>query len=235
MLRIGFSTVKGTRHLERASVALAPYGPVGDRMFAVADLASGRVLRTSAHGILMTCRAEYVDGMLAMHIGNQTHSGRGEGVGDVIELDYWGRSAPSKVVPGSWNVALSELLGLEVTLVRMLRPGDCVYGGPVSIGEVERIGERMGYDLDPARFRATFVLDTPEDPHAWIGRRIRLGGAIVKVMGAMERCTVINCEPATGIETRKVTRELTSSATVGVDAVVTRPGPVQTGTVAHRV
>ena len=57
--RIGFTSLKGARHLGRPFVDLTRDGPVGDRVFCLVDLARGRVLRTVENPTLVQTRATW--------------------------------------------------------------------------------------------------------------------------------------------------------------------------------
>ena len=83
------------------------------------------------------------------------------------------------------------------------------------------------------------MIDTGElEPHvedSWTDRVINLGPAQVRVRGPVPRCAVIDLEPGSGRTDRKVLatladyRRRNAEIRYGVDAVVTRPGTVQTG------
>ena len=96
-----------------------------------------------------------------------------------------------------------------------------------------------GAAVDGARFRATFELEDedlgPSEEDDWIGRRLRIGDAEVRVRGLVPRCAVIDLDPATGVRDRRLLEALARGrrgggpATFGVEADVTRPGRVRTG------
>ena len=109
----------------------------------------------------------------------------------------------------------------------------------VTSGSLARLADEVGAPVDAARFRATFELDTGDaPPHAeddWIGRRLRIGTAEVRVRGLVPRCAVVDLDPATGMRDLGVLEALAHYRRVGrevafgVDAEVTRPGRVVTG------
>ena len=63
------------------------------------------------------------------------------------------------------------------------------------------LAARMGVSLDPARFRGNLWLDgaAPWAEFDWIGREIRIGGALLMVQEPITRCSATTVDPATGI------------------------------------
>ena len=66
MRSVGFSPVKGMRHLALDHVDLDEQGAVGDRAFCLVDPATRRVLRTVQHPSLMAVVARTYDGGLSV-------------------------------------------------------------------------------------------------------------------------------------------------------------------------
>ena len=96
-------------------------------------------------------------------------------------------------------------LGREVVLARAA-PGEVVYGAVVTLvtrSSLARLAEEVGARVDGARFRSTFELDgddlAPMVERDWVGRRLRIGDAEVRVRGMVPRCAVIDLDPATGV------------------------------------
>jgi uncharacterized protein YcbX len=180
--------------------------------------------------------------VLTVDLPHRTVEGAPASTGERVRVDYWGREADLELQDGPWAAAYSEHLGFEVSLARVSRAGEVVYGAPVSLvttSALRRLSERLGAPVDPARFRSTVVVDTlesaghPED--RWHGRRVRLGDAQVQVRGAIPRCAVVDLDPDKGVRDLPVLRELTGyrqhqdGPLFGVDAVVTAPGTVRAG------
>jgi uncharacterized protein YcbX len=244
--RIGYASVKGTRHLSRPDVELTADGPLGDRQFCLVDRARGRVLRTVENRRLLATSADWDGRVLTTSLPGDTAgttagtvSGVPEPTGEKLELDYWGRPALVEVLAGPWAAAYSAFLGTDVALVRAARPGEVVYGAPVSLvttSSLERLAQEAGGPVDAAQLRATFTVDTDGEPahveDGWSGRRLRIGEAEVEVRGPIPRCAVVDLDPATGERHLDVLRALggyrrvLAEVVFGVDAVVTRPGRV---------
>ncbi|WP_235736046.1 MOSC domain-containing protein [Nocardioides alcanivorans] len=123
-------------------------------------------------------------------------------------VDYWGREAHVTPHDGVVSQALADHVARDVVLARAVR-GDIVYGAPVTIlgsASLHDLATRMGEQqlVDQSeRFRSTFLVETgrPGEEDDWVGHEVRLGDAVVKVVGRVGRCGVINFNPTTaGVE-----------------------------------
>ena len=239
--RIGLAALKGTRHLDLASVDVRLDGPVGDRVFCLVDRDRGRVLRTVENPSLLETVVSWRDGVLTTTLRDEELADVPVPTGETLKVDYWGRLAALDVVEGPWADAFSRYLGYDVVLVRSRLPGEIVFGGSVSLvttSSLARLAEDVG-PVDERQFRATMTVDTDgEQPFVedrWHGRRLRLGDVEVEVRGAIPRCAVIGLDPVSGLKRSDVLRSLggyrrvSGEVVFGVDAVVTRPGSVDIG------
>lgn len=239
--RIGFTPLKGGRHRTHGSVVLGRTGPVGDRVFCLVDVAAGRCLRTVENPSLLRTSVSWDGAVLSAELPAGTDTGQPAPTGEVREVDYWGRTVALQVVDGPWSAAYSDHLGREVVLARSA-PGDIVYGASVTVvtrASLAGLAQEVGAPVDGARFRATFELEGddlgPREEDDWVGRRLRIGDAEVRVSGLVPRCTVIDLDPATGVRDRRLLEALARGrrrdglVTFGVEAEVTRPGRVSTG------
>jgi uncharacterized protein YcbX len=117
-----------------------------------------------------------------------------------------------------------------------------VYGAPVSLVTTSSLGllaQRVGGPVDSAQLRATFTVDTGEEPaHVeddWIGRRLRIGSTEVEVRSVLPRCALVDLDPLSGTRRQRVLTALAgyrrhaAEVLFGVDAVVTDPGRVRLG------
>jgi uncharacterized protein YcbX len=245
--RIGFTPLKGARHVAHDSVELTDQGPVGDRIFCLVDPARGRVLRTVENPSLVQSVARWNGGTLRVDLPDGLRvEDAPRPSGEVLKVDYWGRTAAVERVDGPWARAFSEHLGYDVVLARSMSAGEVVYGAPVTLlttASLHHLSERLGQVVDSARFRSTFLLDTGVDePHvedSWVGRRVRLGEATVLVRGRVPRCAVIDVDPEDGVGKAPVMRTIAgyrlgeSEVHFGVDAVVVAPGTVHAGVSAE--
>lgn len=238
--RIGFTPLKGGRHRTHGSVTLSASGPVGDRLFCLVDPVADRCLRTVENPTLLQTSASWDGAVLSVDLPAGTVAGPPVPTGEVRTVDYWGRSAAVELVAGPWAEAYSAHLGREV-LLASAAPGQVVYGGPVTLvanGSLARLAEEVGEAVDGARFRATLQIDSGDlPPHGeddWVGRRLRLGTAEVRVRGVVPRCAVIDLNPVSGVRDLDLMRTLADyrrrrgEVAFGIDAVVTMPGRVST-------
>jgi uncharacterized protein len=242
--RIGFTPLKGARHVAWDRVELSAEGPVGDRVFCLVDPDRGRVLRTVENPTLVRAVARWDSGVLSVDLPAGTVEGTPTPTGELVKVDYWGRTAALEIVDGPWSEVFSEHLGREVVLARTVDPGEVVYGGAVTVlttASVRLLSEQVGYDVESERFRSTFLLDVDGEPHeedSWVGRELRLGEAVVVVRGPVPRCAVVDLDPENGVERQPVLstlaryRRVRKDVCFGVDATVVTPGVVNAGDVA---
>ncbi|MEZ5777796.1 MAG: MOSC domain-containing protein [Paracoccaceae bacterium] len=96
------------------------------------------------------------------------------------------------------------------------------------------LGEHVGLDLSMRRWRGNFWIEglRPFEERSWIGRRLRLGKAIVKVVEPIARCLATSANPATGmrdVDTLGALKGLVGDQDFGVYATVVEGGTVSTG------
>jgi len=232
--RIGFTPVKGGRHLTHGLADLTLEGPVGDRVFCLVDRARGRVLRTVENPSLLAVSARWEAGVLSVQLPDRTLEGVPSLSGETFTVDYWGRAATLRGCAGPWAEAYSGYLGRDVVLCRAARPGEVVYGASVSL-----VTQRLGREVGSERFRSTFLVDTGDSPphveDSWVGRDLQVGAATVRVRAMVPRCAVVDLDPVTAIQDGQVLSGLSgyrlsqAEITFGVDAAVTVPGRVIAG------
>jgi len=240
--RIGFTPLKGGRHMTHDLADLAMAGPVGDRVFCLVDRWRGRVLRTVDNPALMRACARWEGGFLSVDLKGDTLVGVPSPTGEVLKVDYWGRTVAVQGCAGPWAEAYSEHLGFDVVLCRSVTAGEVVYSASVTVvttASIRLLSERLGREVENRRFRSTFLIDAGDAPahveDSWVGRNLRVGEATVQVRGVVPRCAVVDLDPVTGRKDAPVLRVLAgyrqSQAVVnfGVDAVVTEAGRVGTG------
>jgi uncharacterized protein YcbX len=70
----------------------------------------------------------------------------------------------------------------------------------LSLASLAALSQRMGIDLSIHRWRANLWLDGAEPwvEWGWIGRRFRLGDAVLEVVERITRCTATTVNPETG-------------------------------------
>lgn len=207
VVSVGYTPVKGTRHLMRTAPVFDGTGPVDDRRFCLVDAERHRVLRTVEHPSLIAVVARLqAGGVLEVTLPDgRTVREAPTPSGVTLACDYWGRSVGLTLLDGPHAALLSSWLGRPVRLAAAPR-GGVVYGAPISLvatASLRDLGERAGHpDLvaQASRFRATFLVETarPYEEEAWQGEEVRLAGLTVRIGEPIPRCALIDVHPCTG-------------------------------------
>ena len=157
--------------------------------------------------------------------------------------ELWGRQITGALIEGPWNAALSKLAGAPLRLLRPHAAERALDSHPVSVlsqSAVDRLGSHAGRegDLDARRFRPTLLL-TDCDPHAedeWVGREVRAGEAVLKVVRLDPRCVLTTRHPESGERDADTLRwidqtrgRVDGDVMFGVYADVSEPGMVRVG------
>lgn len=255
--RLSLTPLKGTAHTHPALLTFSEDGPRDDRRFCLVEQRRARVLRTVETPCLVGVRASYDGAHLTVRLPDgSVVSGCTQRRGERFTVDYWGRAASVSVVEGPWADAFSALVGHQVVLAEVERPGDVVFGGPVVLlttSSLDEVSRRLGRGLsgealleDSERFRSTVVVDTGDAPafveDEWVRRDIALGEVVVRVRGPVPRCAVVRITPRHGgRDDVDPLRALACDRTevnvrgrevvFGVDADVVTPGDVALGDV----
>ncbi|OYX42989.1 MAG: molybdenum cofactor biosysynthesis protein [Rhodobacterales bacterium 32-67-9] len=108
----------------------------------------------------------------------------------------------------------------------------------ISLASNRALGEHMGLDLSPLRWRANFWIEgaKPFEERGWIGRRMRLGTAVLDIVEPKARCLATTANPATGArdaDTLTALRALHGDQDFGVYARVIEGGTVAAGDAAE--
>lgn len=103
----------------------------------------------------------------------------------------------------------------------------------VSLPSVAALAAGCPAAADHRRFRANVYLDglEPGIERRWPGRRLRLGGALLRAVDLCERCVVVNLDPDSPDESPEVLRAViaTGGLLFGVYCEVVEPGDVAEG------
>ncbi|MFE3838354.1 MOSC domain-containing protein [Pseudogemmobacter sonorensis] len=96
------------------------------------------------------------------------------------------------------------------------------------------LSAHMGLDLSPHRWRGNLWLSgfAPWAEFDWIGRRLRIGAAVLEVTERVGRCKATTANPETGrvdADTLAALRETVGAQDFGVFATVIEPGPIARG------
>jgi uncharacterized protein YcbX len=110
---------------------------------------------------------------------------------DGAAIAAWAVALASEMQPGPWRLAAAETAMTDA-------PEPWVSLG--NRASLRALGQRLGADLGPARFRANLWLDglAPWEERAWIGREIAIGAARLRVVEPIVRCGATEANPETG-------------------------------------
>lgn len=204
--RLNVTPVKGTRLAHPGWVDLTPVGIIGNRRFHFVD-AHGELASCTDVGALMRLASDWDPGNSEIAIvfpDGVRVAGSAARPGAAHVSDFDGKPVPGRFVEGPVNEAVSTFAGRALRLVMADEEGD----GPdvhrlslVGLGSVADLGARHGRpDLDPRRFRMNLELDglAPFEEEGWTGCLLRVGEAVIRVLGQVPRCVATTRDPATG-------------------------------------
>jgi uncharacterized protein YcbX len=199
--------VKGLRLQPREALRLETFGAVDDRRFFLIDK-SGRMVNARRIRKLSAVIAHYDPGRrwLSMTFPDGTVVKGTVEPGEPMRPRFFARELPVATVDGGWSQALSTYSGRDVRLVMVADgiPGsDRGFAGTVSLmsrGSVARLERQAGHAVDPRRFRMLIEVDGIEAhaEDAWVGHRLEIGEATVRINGNVGRCIVTGLDPDTG-------------------------------------
>lgn len=244
---ISIAPVKSMALVPLESAMLETTGIAGDRAFAVLD-PDERLVGGKRLGPMARIRPDYdPDGRtLALHFPDGSVAAGPIELGPTYIAPFRNRPRAVRPVIGPWSEAISEWAKQPLHLVALAEPGDGGDRGPtatlVSAAALLALAQAGGEHepLDQRRFRMTFGVEGV-DAYAedgWVGRKVRIGDAVVHVDGNVGRCAVTTQDPDTGFPTfdtlhvlneTRGTLETTEPLPFGVWSDVVQPGLVRLG------
>ena len=240
--RIGFTPLKGGRHVEHPDVELAPAGPMGDRVLCLVDPGRERVLRTVDHPALPAC---------CRVVGRGTAPGRAGRYGrrGCARAD---RPAATRSTTGGARSRSRCSAGSGAGCSPRWSAGRCCSGGPsapatwstaaavslVTTASLADLSRRVG-----AARRGTRASGRPSSSRRMNRSRSRLDrsrghGRLRRGAGMRRRTPLRGGRPRPGFRRARprcpeapsqVMVEPREKSCFGVDAEVVRPGRVATG------
>lgn len=125
-------------------------------------------------------------------------------LGEAVETYVYGRKAAGHVVEGPWADALEPYARRPVRVVRTNKPGGTRNGAHASLvsrASVDALSAAAEVaDVDARRFRMLIEIDgvaAHEEDH-WVGGRIAIGAAILRINERDARCAITTQNPDTG-------------------------------------
>lgn len=216
---IHYSPVKGMRLRDLDEAALTRAGIPGDRAFLVVD-GRGRMVNGKGVGPLMTVVPTYDpdQDVLSLSFPDGTSVTGDPPLGEPEDVRFFGLTLNARPVEGDFSEALSDHCGAALRLFASPpdRPGmDRGFDGAATLlshASLERLGEIAGKDdgIDPRRFRMNFGIEgsRAHEEDEWIGRRVRLGDALVEIGAHVGRCAVTTRNADTGVVDLKTLHHL---------------------------
>jgi uncharacterized protein YcbX len=204
LARISVAPVKGFRLAHPEHATLTPEGIVENRRFFLVD-ESGARLRSSltAWPVVVSASYDAEAERLAMTFPDGTDvEASAVATGEELVCVAGGREVTARVVPGPWDEPLSRLARHPVRLVRPDLVGASLTEPVtlVSTESVNRLSREAGWPFDARRFRMTLELAgcAAHEEDTWDGREVRIGAAVLRVGGPIERCAVTTRDPESG-------------------------------------
>ncbi len=214
--QIGQVVVKATQVLNPETVNVDLDGIRNDRAFALVE-ADDCFVGSAQHSEFIPLKFSYD------HIQNsfQLELPDGKRVdGPALEserrftIDHFGlRNIEVAEVDGPWQEVLSDYAGRSIRLVKCLSQGRSIDVLPVTFlttGSLRRLEREVGESIDPARFRAGFIVENEieHEEDGWDGRTLRIGSALFRVRTAVPRCQITGYNPTSGERDQEVIKGL---------------------------
>jgi uncharacterized protein YcbX len=124
--------------------------------------------------------------------------------GDVLQTRFLSSRRPARELHGPWSAALSEYFDQPLRVVAPEVGADRGHAGATSIisrASLRRLAEVAERDaVDPRRFRMLIEIEgvSAHEEDGWIGRRVRVGEATLRMRGNIGRCLVTSRDAETG-------------------------------------
>lgn len=218
--------VKSLQGERLEDVVAGAFGLDGDRTHALVEVANGRVLSAVRDPQLLLAegRRRADGGIQVVLPGGRvatTDEELSTWLGRPVRLEEaWGRTRPfapggSAAPPTRWDGPSGSFHDFHTARISI-----------IGMGTVRALG-----DWDVRRFRANIVLDG-EGEDGLVGRRVRVGGALLDIQELLPRCVLVTRPQPGGIARdldvlRTIRRERRGELAVG--ALVGEPGPIRLG------
>lgn len=243
---ISHSPVKGLALRQLDECELTEAGIAGDREFFLVD-ENDRLVNSKGLGALQQIAPRYdrEAGSLTLTFPDGTTVSQEVGYDGSLGALFWGNTIEVRVVDGPWSEAISDFAGRDLRLVGAAGPApDRRRSGAATLlgtGSLRALARILGVDeVDGRRFRMNFGIDGlgEHQEDEWLGRRVRLGAAVVVPQGNVGRCAVTTQNPDSGapdldtlkaLATYRGVIETTEPLPFGVYAAVAEPGRVRVG------
>jgi uncharacterized protein YcbX len=243
--RLSIAPVKGLAQHHPDEITIERDGVPGNRQFLLLD-ERNRLFSGIRHGRMVTVVADYLrdPDRLSLRFPEGTVVEDEVRLGNAAVVDLWDTRRPSHAVEGPFSAALSEFVGKSLRLFRVDAEGGAWDEHVVSMlseASLEELARQSGHEgpVDGRRFRMLVTLSGigPHEEDEWIGRRVRLGEALVRVAETCVRCATTTQNPENGTRDFDTLRLIPAyrgfadgkHVEFGVYADVEEPGRVRVG------
>jgi len=248
--RLSVAPVKGMALVHPEEIELGSGRVPGNREFLVVD-ERDRKFDQIEHGPLGLVEASYdavADRLTLRFPDGAVVDGEVELREEVTALLSHGRRrVPGRAVDGAFSAAISDYVGKTVRLVKPDDPAALLRRrGPVTLladASVAELARQVGRDeVDARRFRMLIGIAgcRAHEEDEWIGRSVRVGDAVVRVLEEVDRCAVTTQDPRTGRPDLDTLRTITEYRGIrtrrgikridfGVYGEIEQPGRVRVG------
>ena len=240
--KILIAPVKSLRMAEVPRARIGKHGVEGDRAFVIVGEDGTIVTMRDTPPLASIVATLGEGGRLALAFPDGTRVEAPAPGGAAVEAKFsWNATFSGHRVAGPFADALSRFLGRPVTLAAS-DPGEGFDARPVSLcSEASLVALAAGCgvaSIDPRRMRQSLLVDgvAPHEEETWIGRRLRVGRAVLDVERRDVRCRVVDVHPEKGEVDQETLKGIVRSRGLvdrkicfGVYANVAEPGDIAVG------
>lgn len=200
---LAITPVKAMRLQPVEAIELGERGAEGNRRFYVVD-ERGDMVNGKRFGALQTVVATCDDGELALRFPDGREVRGPIAYGEEVGTRFFTRPRPARPLSGPWSEALSQYVGVPLRIVdggsapdRGRQAGVSLISA-ASLRHLADVGDADS--VDGRRFRMLVEVEGtgPHEEDEWVGRRVRIGDALVAMHGHVGRCMVTTRNPETG-------------------------------------
>ncbi len=202
---LALAPIKAMRLRQVVAVTLDAHGARGDRDFYVVDQ-RGRMVNGKQYARLQCVVADYDPDTAELTLtfpGGESARGIVEH-GATVTVSFYRRRDEVPELRGPWSQALSEFIGAPLRLVAAVdggadrgRRGAASLISEASLARLAEVAERD--TLDSRRFRMLIEIAGvgAHEEDDWVGRRVRVGEALLRFHGHVGRCLITSRDPDT--------------------------------------